>query len=84
MTDKPPSETPMHVAAHNALAATVEMYGALLRESERRERALLLNIQMLKQQLAEAKGVKSELDGKVFGHPGEDTRTRMTRPPEPA
>jgi hypothetical protein len=45
----------LHVKAHNALAAAVEMYRSILQEYQDREKVLLSNVQMLKTQLAEAK-----------------------------
>jgi hypothetical protein len=45
----------LHVKAHNALAAAVEMYRAVLQAYQDREKVLLSNVQMLKTQLAEEK-----------------------------
>jgi len=44
----------LHVKAHNALAAAIEMYRLVLQGYQDREKILLSNVQMLKTQLAEA------------------------------
>ena len=45
----------VHVKAHNATAALVEMYREILQGYQDREKLLLSNVQMLKTQLAEEK-----------------------------
>lgn len=55
---EPPSGTVPPAAAHNAIAALVELYAGMLRDYERRERVYVANIAQLVRDLA---AVREEL-----------------------